>query len=1204
MTYQISHLTGDQIRRYLRQEPDKTLDKEQEQLDSHLSKCSHCLQLALQAQRAQLGFLEFGPVSTTAYPGCPNEELVIDLAAGNAQENVGEIIRHVVRCDFCGPLLASCKVAFSQNFTAEEESFLEGLGTSQKEWQANFIDKLLHSEPDPAKGSGWIGQFFSAIRLALSSRTLRWTVPAMTAITLGIGISVEGPVLWGDFLLAKAEKLAIQAASQQSTIEMRIPGADYAHYHKEMGAEVAVTSPSLREAQSLVLEKKSNGPLESKWLQAEGLTSLLDGTTGGPSKAVISFEKALADGVDDPALEIELAASYFESDKPNVPKAIELLEGVLARPKLSNEDRKVALYDLGIAYENIKDWRDAASKWEAYLALDSSSDWAKEAKTALDKARSMMKSEESTQPDPSPTSFLEQPGLQSRVEEYQEIALDLWLPQAIQKPQSDGGRASRTLAKLLLANHSDPFLDELLKNASPDQAVAFELLKRASQQNRTGPYGKAGQDARKAASMFALHHNPQGELYAEFEEVFAAQQGIDSSHCAALTLKLKKKLASTKYRWLMAQTALERATCLNQSLDYNAARSELEASEKIENNNFPILSLRILGLRAGILRLQNFDDESWRQGVEGLRRFAEGRYPWQRLYQFYSVLEQYAEKKHFLHTQRALLSQAIALQETAPPADESVLVKGTLYGRLSTVCLALKEDSLAKEASAKANLFLVQGASGDPSADRYIVYTRTGLAEAQLHLGNPEMAVFTLEPGMGLIAHLPDKLIALDFYRTLGDSYRRVYRLDESVAIYEAGIVIAEQVFSSINDESLRLKWVNGVDPVYRGLVLDLLQQGKDEDALQLWEWYGGRSAQSQDRLNDGSQDGLKKKISAPLLFPDSQTRLIYAAFEDRLQIWTVHERRIRSRSIKIKQSDLERKVSDFSLECATYPRFTYSVDRLRKTGEPLFSLFLQPVQAELPASHRVIVELDPRLARLPIAALMAPDGRYFGDDYAITISPGSFRENNLRVTHLVGPELSILLATGAPSHGGDRLKRPEELERAVRRAFAGVKFSNAEQNSWAEVSGNLKNSEGFIFLGHGVLDGPSTALKYGNVLLNAKSFPPDILQRLRFAVLAACSSGAGGENAWQDTNTFLHAFLAGGVPSIIVSRWNVDSESTSALLESFFIHLSKGEDMALALCHARSEFRQLLLHPDQYRHPYFWAGLQLVGRADSIPAN
>src|SRR6201999_1623898 len=109
-------------------------------------------------------------------------------------------------------------------------------------------------------------------------------------------------------------------------------------------------------------------------------------------------------------------------------------------------------------------------------------------------------------PNPNPTSLLERPDLQLRAEELQNIALDSWLPHGIQEPQSEAGKASRMLAKLLLANHSDPFLDELLKNASPDQASAFELLKLASRQNRTGPYKDARRNAHQAGSMFALHH--------------------------------------------------------------------------------------------------------------------------------------------------------------------------------------------------------------------------------------------------------------------------------------------------------------------------------------------------------------------------------------------------------------------------------------------------------------------------------------------------------------------------------------------------------------------------------------------------------------------------------------------------------------------------------------------------------------------------
>jgi CHAT domain-containing protein len=366
-----------------------------------------------------------------------------------------------------------------------------------------------------------------------------------------------------------------------------------------------------------------------------------------------------------------------------------------------------------------------------------------------------------------------------------------------------------------------------------------------------------------------------------------------------------------------------------------------------------------------------------------------------------------------------------------------------------------------------------------------------------------------------------------------------------------------------------------------------------------MWEWYGGRTARIPDQAANWSWDGLQKKIFQPVDFSVTSTRLVYAAFEDRLQVWTTQADAIKGYSIKIKQADLEKQVNDFALQCATAPTYIYSMDELRKSGEPLSTLFLQPVHAELEASHNILVELDPRLARLPVEALMMPGGRYFGEEYSITISPGLFRENDLRPAPHVAPSWSVLVATGAPSRGPSHLEGWDDFGSGVREVFKNTAFASAEQDSWKTVSGRLRNSDVFIFVGHGVPQGTNTALEWGNLLLNAKAFPPETLQRLHFAVLAACSSGKGGQSPLMETGSLIHAFHAGGVPSILVTRWDVDPEATAALLKSFFIHLGQSEEIPSAMYHARNDFRRLLLSNVSYRHPYYWAGLELVSRVN-----
>jgi len=1185
---QLGHLTDARIQEYLTSSGE-TREEQLQWVDHHLSECSRCLEIALEAQRVQLGFLENLPASPEPHTGWPDAETIMSFAAGGAPDNVRDIIQHVAHCDFCGSLLKRCKEDFSQDFSADEEKFLSELATSGKQWQQKFVRRhALVTQPS------LIRRVVAAIGQIEFGQRWRRLTAATALVALGVFGALEGPVIVDAIQLASARSLLVSASSEQANIEMRIPNARYTSFGKEMGGSPREKSAAWLEASAMIAnaKKKNAGRLDRGWLQAEGLASLLEGTPGSASRASTAFEKANAEGMDDPTLEIERAASYFESKPPDVGKAIDVLGSILKRPKLSPEERRVATFDLAIAYEGMNSWSLAVQTWDEYLALDSSSDWAKDARSRRDKAKSKILELKSL--DQNPSSFLQSPALQFRVEEYQDIALESWLPLAVRDPRSAEATATRKLAELLAAQHSDPFLRDLLNAASPDETPALEALGRAIRKNKTGLYGEAVRDAQLATTNFSLHHNVPGELLARFEEVFAAQQGLESLDCEAQALELQRRLSSMGYRWLGAQVALERATCLNLAGDLAGAEKQLTVSRNLENKGFPVLGLRILGLTAGIERLQNKDDESWHDAVEGLRLFGQGTYPWQRLYQFYSVLEQYAEKRHLLNAQQALLQQAIAIQEAAPPEDEDVILKGALYGRLSTVCLALKEDALASKALEKSNLLLARGGN-EPYAAKYVVYVKNDLAQAQLRLGAPKMAISILEPARPLIGAMEHEFIALDFYKTLGSSYLQWHRLDESASSYEEGIVIAERNLASITDESDRLKWMNEVDPVYRGLALVLSEQGKETDALWLWEWYISRSAQSQRAPSQISWDSLQKTIFKPPSSPVSGPRLIYAVFEDRLQIWIAKTSGIKSTSMKIKQSDMENRVNDFALECATRPTQQYRMDYLRKIGQPLGAFFLQPVVlAELEASRTVTVELDPRLSRLPVIALMLPNGHYFGQDYSITRSPGLFLERDLRTVAAIGLDSSFLVAFGAPTTGEDRLPQQDqdEVRGTVREIFSKAKFKSVEQDSWMEVSRELKNHEAFVFVGHGVPEGTHTALVYGKVLLKAKDFPPAMLKYLRLAIVAACSSGAG-ENPLQDTDTLTHAFLAAGVPNIIVTRWDVDSEQTAHLLASFFKNLGKGEPVSQALYHARNN------RISEKSHPYWWAGIELVGRSN-----
>ena len=89
--------------------------------------------------------------------------------------------------------------------------------------------------------------------------------------------------------------------------------------------------------------------------------------------------------------------------------------------------------------------------------------------------------------------------------------------------------------------------------------------------------------------------------------------------------------------------------------------------------------------------------------------------------------------------------------------------------------------------------------------------------------------------------------------------------------------------------------------------------------------------------------------------------------------------------------------------------------------------------------------------------------------------------------------------------------------------------------------------------------------------------------------MLAACSSGKGKDGA-LDTDNLVHALLGSGVPRVIASQWNVDSETTSRLMQSFYRNLAKGETVAKSMFDARNDM--LKRRP----HPYYWASFTVAG--------
>jgi tetratricopeptide (TPR) repeat protein len=311
-------------------------------------------------------------------PNCPDDDVLQELAAGIlAPAMAQQTMLHAAECKSCGPTLRQYLREFSDEQSPENIAILKELQSSKPAWQKKLVRELI--------GGG---------------RRFPWLkfVPASVALATVIFGVIQGPALWAAFQLHQAKKEVAAAFVERRTTLSRLPQVGYALYNPfpvPLGAEdgrgIDEVPPSLHEASGAANKHLAETNADPHWLQIQGRALLWEATPSSLEKAEKDFERARAEGLATPNLEIDLAASYFERDSraehPNLQRTLNLLSEVLSKPNLSKDDQASALFNLAIAYEKTQAWDLAVETWEKYLKVDSTSGWADEARQRLETAK-------------------------------------------------------------------------------------------------------------------------------------------------------------------------------------------------------------------------------------------------------------------------------------------------------------------------------------------------------------------------------------------------------------------------------------------------------------------------------------------------------------------------------------------------------------------------------------------------------------------------------------------------------------------------------------------------------------------------------------------------------------------------------------------------------------------------------------------------
>ncbi len=412
MNEQSEHLSNAQIENY----GDRTsgagpdADREAEQVEAHLQGCSSCRSRVLDFQRTRFALLADPkqptdrPVNPASSPDCPSEDDLRQLAAGLLPEAVGaKLTRHAATCDHCGPLLRIYTEDFSDDFSQEEQAVLSSLQSSSARWQKKTAQQMLgaaRATSAGAKTGATSAETNAGAAIAISPAEgpsalagrsplfWKWIIPAAAAacalIAFGIWYSQRDTP-------EKVEKLLAQAYTEQRTMEMRIPGAEYSDISQKRSGEpesILNLPASLRKSAELIDSQLKKTPDDPNWLLLKARLELLEW----------NYKQALSvlDKIDDTktleSLEMRTTralALYQQAELEPERRAQTYGEviNLFGKTLQSTPDDPTALFDRALACEKIYAYECASADFEHLLKIDTASGWSEEAKDHLNRIK-------------------------------------------------------------------------------------------------------------------------------------------------------------------------------------------------------------------------------------------------------------------------------------------------------------------------------------------------------------------------------------------------------------------------------------------------------------------------------------------------------------------------------------------------------------------------------------------------------------------------------------------------------------------------------------------------------------------------------------------------------------------------------------------------------------------------------------------------
>jgi CHAT domain-containing protein len=1053
------------------------------------------------------------------------------------QDQANPLLAHAADCSECGARLNDASAALSGEITASEEQFLNGLESSSVAWQESMADRLVH-ESAPVRR-----------RPSLLSRPIFWA--AASALAAGVAVLT----FWLYSSHQSTDALLAVAYDQERLTELRVPGGKPVPLHSPVRSNNPVEDvPELLEARLRVERALKADPESARWNQMLGRVLVIEMR---PKEAL---DKLLLAQTKNPGLDriqFDVGTAQFELGRFG--EAADSFSGFInsrAHPD------PIALFDRALCWEKVGTRELAIRDLNAALNVEQDGAWRDAIKSKL---RELGGSARSVGPGNGTTSEgSDLDGYESQLQRT--IEQGMTLNEASQR---------RKIDRLVEAGRveSDYWLSDWrsaeLKHEAPG---GNEAIAEALREERSGHCAQSLASATLARHLYSEAGNRAGVLLAS-REIAYSERRIGRPEESLRVLSESADRGIERYPSIEVSVLLERGASLALLARFDEALMQLRhAKESAQEHHLREAAAKASGYIAGVYTTAGRYEDGWRSNSEGLIECNDSPcLPMQR-YQYVSDL---ALDAHALNLDyiAALLAAESAKEALNTGNDQIAAYAFELQGKYR---LEIRDASGAEESFRTADQLLlrisdmsaVRTYRADWASDRASLLSSETKYDAAIHM---------LEESQSAIEGTETLAVRLNYWTNRARIEADAGKDSLALRSVRQAEKIAWKALHDIKGEEARSAWLRETRDTWLTLISCLAGNSHPKEALAVWTVFRNAEAREPDPLR-----GLATSVHPASSGPSDSPSLTYVRLR-RKYLALVLDKNSDVYAVELPSDprNIEQLARVFRT-LASDPRS--SLAEVRSVGREMYAALIAPVMQTIPAELRI--DTPDQLAGTPFAAFVEFDGTYLGSHAAVVqVEPGW--ASRAHWDGSISNASRLLLVDASRVEDREVTPIPGIYNEApdVASGFARVDRLAGSQANLDALLDKLRSADVFHFIGHGATN-DEAGLVLNDQNLTAYSLQPQLKLHCRIAVLSSCrSAGEMGADPFRRDDV-PNALLRAGVSEVLASHWDVDSEATRLLMQSFYENLLKGKSAPVSLQIAE----EAVSTSPPFHHPFYWS--------------